>query len=674
MYSESQNVAVHSHFGSNNSLKQNTLENDIDDYINNVLTDEIDSTSIDYNLLRHYSRSGHADTLYQSIIQKLPSFFKNIVFNQLLNFVDLDCIIQIFESLSKRLDLISNIFEGSKYYLDNKERKVFPRAAYKILKQNILSDEKIYQLLANIFSDLYMKFRHQTFDSDEKSFFNLIQIVNQIKIGKEFSNFVVPAIASDFPDALPTESGSIFLSSLTKILNAEIEKLSNVPPEFKDAIILPVRILLYSKTFECNIDKFTDELLSSKNLQLITLLSTLVNELHDLTINDKFIEALSVWTINKSTSIINQNSVSCIPELMDLFFLFQTLVKTHHINQTSFCLKYFKGCLLASSNKITYLASRYIHQQIQQNNGSFNQQIPDLLNFLLELDSVPYLFSCFRQFLGLRTLNYFPEKFMSDSELFNQIGIIFSIDQKNLLSQMYPDLKESSAICSEFKSSKEIPIAFRIMVMSVEKWPSYPQFPLKVDDEILTIRNEFETFYTSKFPNKEIRWINSLETCVFTYQGYNIIAFTVQYVILKFLKDGKDLNETGIPKEYQSEIFNSLIRCGILTRKNGRYAFLKLRQPQKTIRINTITINYPEKIPEKDDKTIFFSQRKKISANIMIALKKKNELSYSKLYRKTQDLLDFPLSEISFKNCLSGLLAQQMIIKGNDKIYRYFPI
>lgn len=674
MYSESQNVTIYTPFGSNNSLRQDSLENDINDYISNVLLNDIDLSSVDFNILKHYTQRGHADTVYQSIIERLPSYFKDNIFNQFIDLTDANSFVQIFEFLSERLDFLSKIFEGSKYYLDNKGRKILPHIAYKLLKKNILCDENLYRPLINIFTDLYIKFYHQTFDAENELFIKVIQIIIQMKMEKDFANAVVPKIAPDFPEPLPTETGSLFLSSLTEKLSLELDKLSDFAPELQSVIILPIKMYLYSEILESCIERFTVEFLSAKNCQALSLLSTFIIDLKDSVINDKFIKILSEWTINKTTEVINKNSIGCIPELIDLFFLFQTLVKTHKINQAKYCLKYFKGCLVSSSNRISYLASRYIHQQVQQNNNSFIQQIPDLLNFLLELDSVPYLFSCFRQFLGLRTLNYFPEKTMSDSELFNQIGIIFSIDQKNLLSQMYPDLKESNAICSEFKSSSETPIVFRIMLMSVEKWPSYPQFRLEVDNEIKTIRTEFETFYTSKFPNKEIRWINSLETCVFTYQGYNIIAFTVQYVILNFLKDGKDLNESGIPKEYHSEILSSLIRAGILSRKNGRYAFLKLRHSQKTIRINTITINYPERIPEKDENTIFFSQRKKISANIMIALKKKNELTYSKLYRKTQDLLDFPLTEKSFKNCLSGLLAQQMIIKGNDKIYRYFPI
>ena len=119
---------------------------------------------------------------------------------------------------------------------------------------------------------------------------------------------------------------------------------------------------------------------------------------------------------------------------------------------------------------------------------------------------------------------------------------------------------------------------------------------------------------------------------------------------------------------------SSLVRAGLLVRRNGKLAFQKLRQAKKTMRINTLTMNYPGRLEEKDDSEIFISERKKISTNIMIALKKKNDLKYEKLYRKTQELLDFPLAEKSFKNCVSSLLAQQMIVKCNDNVYRYFPI
>ena len=368
------------------------------------------------------------------------------------------------------------------------------------------------------------------------------------------------------------------------------------------------------------------------------------------------------------------NNTSCIPKLIELLFFFQSLVKTYNINESKYCLKYYKGCLIASSNRLAYLGARYIHQQVQQNSAGFNQQIPDLLNFLSELDTAPYLFACFRQFLGLRTLSYFPEKFISDSELMNQIGIIFTIDEKNVLGQMYSDLQESASVTSDFKSGEDFGFVFRVMLISVEQWPSYPQFRLRVGDEVDAARRDFESFYRAKFGNRKVAWQDSLETCVFAYQGCSITCHTAQYVALRFLKDGKDLCDAGIPKEQQGEVVSSLVRAGLLVRRNGKLAFQKLRQAKKTMRINTLTMNYPGRLEEKDDSAIFISERKKISTNIMIALKKKNDLKYEKLYRKTQELLDFPLAEKSFKNCVSSLLAQQMIVKCNDNVYRYFPI
>ena len=154
--------------------------------------------------------------------------------------------------------------------------------------------------------------------------------------------------------------------------------------------MLPIRIYLYGKLLDSNLEKFTDEFLSTKNSQALSVLSSLVIELRNAKINDKFIEILSNWTISKTTAIIKRNVVACIPELIDFFFIFQNLVKVYNVSQANYCLKYFKGCLINSSSNISYLASRYIHQQVQQNNNSFIKQIPDLLNFLLELDSVPY--------------------------------------------------------------------------------------------------------------------------------------------------------------------------------------------------------------------------------------------------------------------------------------------
>lgn len=679
MESESQTVSIFPTFSTNNLTKQDISEDDIDDFINDVFTNDFESISYEFEILKHHSRSGHADYIYQSIVKKLPFYFRDSVFAEILYPLSVNSLIRIFDFTSKKLECFSELFEGSKYDFDKQKKSSVIRVGFKIMKKCILDDQRLYQTIAHIFTDLYLQFRNQIDNYSEQSedyklLFRVTQIIAQLKMEKDFMNVISMAIASDFSENLPTNSGPLFLSSITKILDSELDKLAKFPLEFTKIIALPIRSCLYSKPLEEHLKKFTDEFLLSKNCSALSVISSLVTELNDQKINDKLIEILSEWTIQNTMDLIDRNSISIISDLIDLFFLFQTLVKTHGVIQANYCLKYFKGCLVAYGNRISYLASRYIHQQIQQNNKSFVQRIPDLLNFLIELDSIPYLFTCFRKLLGLRILYYFPEKFMSDSELLNQIGIIFSIDQKNLLNQMYPDLQESNPVCAEFKSPQQIPINFRVMLISVEKWPSYPQFLLNVDDDIMSIRKEFETFYFNKFPNKKIKWIDSLETCVFTYQGYNVIAYSVQYVALTFLKNGRDINETGIPKEYHNEIIISLNRAGILLRKNGKHFFPKLKHPQKTIRINTITLNYPEKIEEKSKDEIFYSQRKRISANIMIALKKKNELKYSKLYRDTQDLLEFPLTENSFKCCLSGLLAQQMIVKGNDKIYRYFPI
>ncbi|OHT17410.1 hypothetical protein TRFO_12366 [Tritrichomonas foetus] len=642
------------------------ISNLIHDLLLNGNTNDIGFAS---EALKAYNKTSHTENIYPLVIQQLTDFYQDIINNRLENPLTLNSFINIFNYIIESIENLSKLFEDiSKFNLGG---FTVNNIAYKFIKDELLQNETLTNAIYSIIAENYEDFRLNK--SVNPNFVDFVKIILHFKMENEITNALLPSVSKEMTDTIPTSSASVFLTNVTDKIRNEVELFNVFPLEISKVLLLPVRICLYSKALHLCLERFTEEILSEKNFQALSILSSLVSELHDRKLNDQFIQILSESAIRTTSAAINRNSVACIPELVEIHKLYSSLVSSYFIPQADYCLKYFKGCVVTSCNRIAYLASRYIHQQIQQNDSSFISKIREINLFLKELDSNSYLFTCFRQFLGLRMINYYPEFPMTESQLLQEMRTVFSNDQIEMLNHMHTDLKECINTCSTF-SNNDLNLTSKIVIMSVEIWPPYPHIKLVVDDEILKIRSDFENFYTTKFAGRKLTWMDTLETCVFIYQGCSIVASTLQYVALKCLLNGKDLIDYGIPQEHRTEIISSLNRAGLIVRRGGKITFPKLKASRKTMRINTLTISFPTRCPEKSDEEIFELQRKHIENAVMRTLKKENELTYPQLYRETQDLLKFPLYEKSFKSCLSKLLALDLIVKGNDKIYRYFPV
>ncbi len=75
------------------------------------------------------------------------------------------------------------------------------------------------------------------------------------------------------------------------------------------------------------------------------------------------------------------------------------------------------------------------------------------------------------------------------------------------LEGMLADMKAGQELADEFtKSNDNLPIQFTMKILTIGHWPTYPNIPLKLPQELQTVSDQFSTWYMAKNKMRKLTW------------------------------------------------------------------------------------------------------------------------------------------------------------------------
>jgi hypothetical protein len=167
--------------------------------------------------------------------------------------------------------------------------------------------------------------------------------------------------------------------------------------------------------------------------------------------------------------------------------------------------KGFKNSLNFECSRAAFLMARYCHSEILANPGTFIREIDEFLLLFRELNSMDEFIQSHRDFLSIRLLSYAKRVPPIENELVRKIAAICGEDEVRRLEKMLEDTALS--IDLEYDSSPS-PFPFRVLVISFDSWPIYPNVQLRVPREVLDARSNFVNFYKApscrQQPNRQV--------------------------------------------------------------------------------------------------------------------------------------------------------------------------
>jgi hypothetical protein len=415
-------------------------------------------------------------------------------------------------------------------------------------------------------------------------------------------------------------------------------------------------------------ETFIDELFEGRDYPVLGILSNLVNAVQSVELSDSFIDCFSHYSIRKCRAALSDDTIALPSILLQLLRIFQDLVNISHVSEAEFALKYFRELVNLSGRRVSHVTARYIYQQMMGHDDRFLSTVFELIPLIRELEDDAYFFHCFRQFLGIRLVRMAQISLREEAQLLGEVQSLFSVPQNEMLNAMLIDVGASAESLADFDPGQ--PFFCRFLVLSVTVWPSYPTYRLPVPLTLQGIRASFEGFYRRSGPRRRLTWIESLETCTFTYQNVSIVASTLQLAVFECILRGGDPDDLGIPEDGLGKTIQSLIRAGLLEKNDERFVAPELRLKQRLLDITSSSVGHPNLQEEASKLEVFRRRIPQIETAITRALKSRGALTTAALFQETQIYYRFPLKKQEFKECVGILIAECIIIRGMDSLYR----
>ena len=139
------------------------------------------------------------------------------------------------------------------------------------------------------------------------------------------------------------------------------------------------------------------------------------------------------------------------------------------------------------------------------------------------------------------------------SKLKAECGLVFT----SKLEGMFKDISLSKELIQSFNQSNgnfhdSGDVEFTINVLTSGFWPSYPDSPVNLPDNIESFRQSFSDFYCKKYSGRQLKWQNSLSNCVikatFPKGTKELVVSAHQAAVLLLFNERNSLSYAEIQK------------------------------------------------------------------------------------------------------------------------------
>jgi hypothetical protein len=615
--------------------------------------------------------------VYSALLQKIDKSYAEML-QRLGSEFSLDQLVSSLSFISSGAKIMSSLFAmmQPKYFVDESLEDLMLRR----LKAAILGDPRIIELLSRDIASAISQFRENYILMPALS--DAISVAISFGLEKPVYDAIEDHSAVHFSGRIPEDLGAAkTIVEVQTTLKRELEIAKILPRELGERLLYLTRKHVYVGLFHRNMQNFVDELFDERHINYhgISQLANLITTSENDDLDDEFIEAVSKFSIRSCERNLSQSSLSCVRDFVQLLGEFRDIVSIYHVSQVEYAIKYLREILNVNCHRMIQFVNRYIHQQMLKHDDIFVSRISDVVSLVELLEDESYFYICFRQFLAIRLVASFslsaailPGVNRDELQLLFGVRQLFNNTRFEALNGMIQDMRNFSAAFSGFRSSQSL--NFKAMFLSIEQWPSFPTFGLIVMPPIAEARSQFEQFCKRVHSQKVIRWIDSLESCVFLYQELTVVASSLQTVVFHCIVNDRPLSETGLSDDTQQEVLLSLVRAGLLIKRKESFRLVQFSATRRMIRINSYTYCFPDKLAEFSREELFRRRRPVLESTIARLLKSRGGLAISELFRECANAYKFTLNNVEFRECLKMLIAKAVIFKAYDGTYRSCPV
>ena len=608
------------------------------------------------------------------ITEGLEAFFQSysaLLVDKLKNCEKLEEIIDISNKHKKKVFIIKSIFQSWEKS-ENQENSIQKILSFS-LKNFIKDDAELHEKASTLISHAFTESRAniESFREEFQIIFTFAQSTDTIdRLTETLLNEETSYLSSN-----PIDTGSgplLFVMNAKKALKDELNHISVFPQVVRKPLESVVRKKIYIDYLMFSMQRVIETIIIEKP-PFIGFLRELCEESEDEKLISLFQNYLQGAIRDRASTLLKQNQSSSIAQLSELLQMLK-LNREEFGSVYQLSIKQFRDVVNESAFQTAFMIAKFVHTKIIENTTDFMATKSRIIELLQMLESTDIFLDYHRRFLGQRLIasSTLPD---AETSILKDLSQFAKFGELDPLYSMINDIALSQKYNEEFDAKKSFP--FSVFVIGAYSWPQYPFVDLVLPAEVQEARQSFEDYFHSSFSSKRnLRWMNSLESCTFTYRKVTFKAASLQFVVFSAVLtntgSNNDLKEiTGIPSRYLVDILNQLVKFGLVAKKNGKYVAAPFKATKSSVKLPQLSMIAAKQKKERPVEDIFQGRKESIRTSITCSLKKWGELPFDALYEETKQSFRFLLSENDFRNFLDELIATDIIVKGTNGKYRF---
>ena len=366
-----------------------------------------------------------------------------------------------------------------------------------------------------------------------------------------------------------------------------------------------------------------------------------------LFVNDQIKE----YAQRKAKEAFSLDDDNCIRFLFKESKVFRKAREETKLPSMQGAIKGFSAVMNSAALKSEFLFAKFVDNSIRKEDFT---DVDDYVDFFRELGRIDEFVEHNRQFLVNRLLDLGSQTFAKELTFVSKIQeLVGPTDGVVNSTKMIEDAETSESL--GYKPG----IPGRIMLITYDAWPEYPDINIKIPDAIQEERTKFEEFFLRETKGKRIKWIDYLEDIEFTSEcGVCGKCSLIHFCCLNEMLRGETPN-------VKPEIIDALKKSrlvddnGNVTREKGEYV------------VDKLPLRIPETRQEEAEYEARRIRKQKILATTVRVVKKLESATkvnvFAEIRKEVPDATDEELDQT-----INEAAEKQYIEVGEDGNISYF--
>ncbi|KAG9293661.1 hypothetical protein G9A89_018998 [Geosiphon pyriformis] len=442
-------------------------------------------------------------------------------------------------------------------------------------------------------------------------------------------------------------------------------------------------------------------MMTQEQLADLALLYNLLSQINAL---DKLRFCFGLYIKKVGADIVTDDTKDSqmVEEMLELKRKMDDVVRSSFHNNPTFnntLKESFENFINQRQNKPAELIAKYLDRKLRAHKGINEEEMDQIMDdalLLFRYIQGKDIFEAFykrdlaKRLLLNRSASKDAEKSML-SRLKQECGAGFT----SKLEGMFKDIDLSREIVRTFRSSKlaaqiaQSKIEMDVNVLTQGFWPTYPPSEANIPTQITDCQKIFQEFYLLKYAGRNLKWQNSLGTCVlganFPRKKKDLVVSLFQAVVLLLFNDSTDgkLSYNEIKESSrieQKELDRTLqsLACGktrvLLKHPKSReintddeFYFNKDFEDKLTrIKINSIQLKETTEENQMTTERVFLDRQYQVDAALVRIMKMRKKLGHNQLVSELIKQLKFQAQVPDIKKRIESLIDREYLERDKE--------